>query len=335
MLQLIYKKKFTKTIVKIIENENTFTCITKSNLQYTHPETYERLDFTPKDIAICNGKYFYIHKENIYEAEKCINDYQDKENSKEGITGDEENNMERYNELENTKSNEHLEDVAKNSNEKKAKKNNKENIMVKTKLIKLPMKFNKIDIVNDELIAINKKIVFLSPYKVKSQLYGPSMRITQASVYENYVLGICYGSNDIYLFQNDSVAVFVSDEQPLCCLLISKHEFLIGCENKMYVFDTNKKKHTKNIDICNVSVIRNYKNLLFIGAVDKLVILEDYVVKQEISYCGFVNDIFVWKDKLVVCTGREMSDGRFIVNKKAKNVLQIYNIQINEVNNDK
>lgn len=261
------------------------------------------LDFTPKDIAICNEKYFYVYKENLYAAETLeINNI-----------NDENSNDEKAIVIKNN-ANDHSATIRKDIQR------------IQTKQVKLPMKINAITTNNNELIATNKKIVYLSPYKVLKQLYGPTMKITKTSHFEDNILAICYGTNDIYLFQNKISALFTSESQPLCCLLTSKDEFYIGCQDGIYIYSTNKKKHTKKIDLTDVYVLRKHNDYIFAGCKDKLVVIKDCKVLENINLCGFVNDMLVWDNKLIVCFGREMNDGRHFVNKKAKNMLHIYAI---------
>lgn len=65
-MKVIYKKRLSSPIKQIIAHGDTFSYITRTNKQYTHPDTETRLPFTPDQFVLLNGNFFYLHRKQVF-----------------------------------------------------------------------------------------------------------------------------------------------------------------------------------------------------------------------------------------------------------------------------
>ncbi|KAM0676456.1 hypothetical protein GVAV_000423 [Gurleya vavrai] len=222
------------------------------------------------------------------------------------------------------------------------------------------MKTNLLGIYKDKLITTDKKIIFLSPYNVESQLFGPKLPISQTAVCNDLLLTICNFSKEIFLFKGDSYLQFVCDEFVFSCCFIDENFFVVGSENFIYVYDVNKKKYLKKIFIENIRTVYCKNEKIFVGCNDRIVIIDKNIIDEnfeikkddkkneddikskidnkknieiidkdmidfeELKINGIVNCICEWNEKLLVAVGRENKSGRFVVRKNVKNMLMIF-----------
>ncbi|KAM0685242.1 hypothetical protein COBT_003549 [Conglomerata obtusa] len=171
--------------------------------------------------------------------------------------------------------------------------------LVKPIRIQFSMKVYTLNKQESTLILTNRKILVLDNYKITSQLFGPTLYITRTSIYKNKILAICFGTKNIYLFENNIFSLFVCDEQPVSCYMIDDDEFLIGCEKGLYRFNTKSKKSYKSYSFGHVTAMIMMNQKIFVGCFGEMFIIDKEKVYQT-KLQGSVAYYCDWNGKLVV-----------------------------------
>lgn len=199
--------------------------------------------------------------------------------------------------------------------------------------IKLPCKVYSLNTFNNSILLSDKKLMKLEllerngqlAHRITEQFYGPVMKISQTSVFENKILAICFGTNNVYLFDNKNHLIFENIDQPFSCHLIDEDNFVVGSQD-LYFFNINKKKAQNKVKIgSRITKMTMVQNEMWVGTENGRVIrIVNNKILDEIQIDGIINDILILGDEIIIASGNEFKDGRWEVKNGVKNYLSIY-----------